>query len=116
MEYNEEYLMKMDDIAGKAASDYADYVFALKIFESVSKDFLASLKMEIRSQFKEEKFSESELETRARADERWKEFRKEEILFLKEAGRRQIRYESCQRRFEAARSGLSLKKKEMERL
>lgn len=116
MEYNEEYLSAMDDLAGKAARKYSEYVFQLKIFESLSKDMLASIKMKIRTENLEEKMSESELETRARASEEWKEFRKYEIGLLKEAGIAQIQYESAQRRWETARSGLSLRKKEMERI
>lgn len=76
---------------------------------------MAALKMELRESM-EGKPSESELETRARATQKWRDFRKEQFEMLREAGRKQIQYENAKRRWETARSALSLKKMEMERL
>jgi len=113
--FTEEDLERWDDECAKAAQRYQDYVHQLKIFESLSKDMLAALKMEIRENGGE-KMSESELDTRARATEKWKEFRKQEFAELKEAGRRQIQYENLQRRVEVGRTRISLRKRELERL
>lgn len=114
MLFDEQKLAEADDRAAKAAQGYQDHVYALKIFESLSKDMLAALKMEMREQYG--KASDAELETRARASEKWKIFRDEQIKILKEAGRKQIQYENAQRRFEAARSGFSMRRAEVGRL
>lgn len=113
MRYTEDYLAEMDDNAAKAAEAYQDYVYQLKIFEGVCKDFLSALKMEIRKEIGDT--SDAELETRARASNRWKEFRHEQFKALKEAGRRSVRWENAQRRWETARSGLSLRREEVKR-
>lgn len=113
--FAEEDLEKLDDECAKAAERYQDYVHQLKIFESYSKDMLAALKMEIRESGVE-KMSEAELDTRARASAKWKEFRAQEFKELKEAGRRQIQYENKQRRVEVGRTRISLRKRELERL
>jgi len=114
MIYDDTYLAKCDDQAAKAAHEYQDHVHALKIYESVCKDFLAALKMEIRGKFKE-KISESELECRARADEKWIKFREEQMEILREAGRREIAYDNWKRRWKTAQSGIALKRAELSR-
>lgn len=116
IEYDEQELARRDDIAAKAAQGYADHVYALKIFEAMCKDFLAAEKMRLRADEKHKTSSDVMLETEVRASKEWKIYRDEQIKTLREAGRKQILYENAQRRWETARSGLSARKKEVERL
>lgn len=109
----EQNLSEADDKAAKAAENYCDYVYQLKIFEALCKDFLAALKMKEREA--NAKTSDAELEMRARASMEWVAFRDEQMNVLKDAGRRQIKYENAVRRFEAARSRLSNHRAEVSR-
>jgi hypothetical protein len=109
----EKNLSEADDKAAKAAENYCDFVFQLKIFEALCKDFLAALKMKEREA--NAKTSDAELEMRARASMEWVAFRDEQMNVLKDAGRRQIKYENAIRRFEAARSRLSTHRAEITR-
>lgn len=106
-------LTEADDKAAKAAENYADYVYQLKIFEALCKDFLAALKMKEKEA--NPKASDAELEMRARASMEWVAFRDEQMNTLRDAGRRQIKYENAVRRFEAARSRLSTHRAEISR-
>lgn len=110
----EEDLIKQDDITAKAAQQYAEHVFSLKIYEGLCKDFLAALIMKLRSEI-EEKVSEKELEARARATEEWQEFRKEQMENLRQAGRAQIKYNNAVRRWKTIQSCISLRKAEVSR-
>lgn len=111
----EEDLIKADDLAAKAAKGYADYVYSQKIYEGMCKDFLAALKMEIRSEMSGQKVSESELETRARANPKWLEFRSTQMQYLRDAGRAEILYKNAERRWKTVQSCLSLRKAEVNR-
>lgn len=111
---SEEEFLKADDIAAKAAQQYADHVYAMKIYEGMCKDYLAALKMEFRSKGAG-KASQAELECIARASEEWKEFREQRMEILKEAGRKEVLYENAKRRWETARSNMSLKREEIKR-
>ena len=102
-----------DDQCAKAAEKYKDHLYAEKLFESLSKDMLAALKMKERREHPDA--SETELETRARASEEWKTFRKEQFQVLRDASRAEITYDNARRRWETARSKLSIKKKEIDR-
>ena len=114
-DYTLDDLAEWDDKASKAAEKYSDHVYQLKEFEALSKDFLAALKMEYRDHELKGKQSESELETRSRADERWTKFRKEELEKLREAGKYEIAYKNALRRVEVIRSALALKRTEVQR-
>lgn len=115
MEYNEQYLQERDDHAAKAAKEYQDHVFALKIYEGLCKDFMAAIKMQIRAENPGQKISESELETRARSMKEWLNFRNEQMEVLREAGRRQMQYENAKRRHQTAVSGLAMRREEVRR-
>lgn len=112
----EQDFLKADDRAAKSAEQYADHLHALKLYESLCKDFLAALMMEIRQEMEDIKVSQSELETRARSNPKWIEFRDQQMQHLKDAGRREIRYKNDQRRWETLRSLISLKKSEIKRM
>ena len=105
-------LEKWDNLAAKAAQEYAEYVYSEKLFEALSKDMLAALMNKLVLN----KDSIAHREMVARASDEWRAFREEQMKVLKEGGKRRIKYDNAQRRWETARSLLSAKKKEMERI
>ena len=107
-------LEKYDDLAAKAAKAYSEYVHERFLFAELSKDMLAALKMEILAE-SDGKMSDAECDTRARASAKWKEFRVGQEKRLRDAGRAEIVYENAKRRWDTARSGLAIKRTEMER-
>jgi len=113
-DYTPEYLSQCDERAAKAAERYQDYVHQKKLFESLCKDMLAALALEIKIKLPEA--SQAEIDMRARASEEWKTFRDAQIEQLREAGKRWIQFENAVRRWETSRSGLSTRKKELERI
>jgi len=112
-EYTIGDLHEADENCAKASKIWASYVHEVEIVKSTIQDYLAALKMQIRKDFD---VSESELETRARASQEWQKFRKETKEKLRQAGKAKIVYENAHRRWETVRSGLSTRKKEIERL
>jgi hypothetical protein len=105
-EFTAERLQEADDLCAKSAERFQDYVYEKTLFDQLAKDFLASLKMNYSGE------SDAGAETAARASGEWKMFRAEQMERLKEAGRREIQYENAKRRWETARSGLSLRKEQ----
>lgn len=114
MEDLEQNLIDADERAAKAAKAYSEHVFTWKLFESHSKDMLASLKFKIKKE-SGQKISDAELEMLARASDEWKVFRSEQMKQLKEAGKAQIAYDNAQRRWDTQRSILSVRKTEVKR-
>ena len=110
----EEELLKRDAHAYKCAKEYADYLYQERIYKDVRDAFLEAEKMRIRSSFKE-KISDAELTCRVKGSNEWVKFLDEQHKILREAGRLKIKYENAVRSYEAYRSALSARKKEIER-
>lgn len=106
-------LIEADKKATKLAKARSESVYQERIFKQLTKDYLASLKMEIRTEMG--KVSDTELETRARAKQEWKDFISVQIQELKKAGSDRIRYENVLRQIDVLRTRLSLKKEEIKR-
>lgn len=112
-ELTEQDLIQADEIAAKAARAYSEHVYTQKLYEGLCKDFLASLKMNLRDKL--QKCSESELESRARATLEWGHFRASQMETLRESGRAKIKYDNAIRRWETIRTCLANKRAEVKR-
>lgn len=106
-------LMEANEKATEHAKLWAKSYHQERIFKQLKEDFLASLKMEMRTKIG--KISDVELETRVRAGQAWKDFVSVQIEELKQAGIARIKYENALREVEVLRTMLSLKKEEIKR-
>ena len=86
-----------------------------EILKDTKKDYLAGIMTDISNQTTE-KLSESSLERMARSSEKWKKYNKGFHESVREYGNHSVRYFSRVRMWETIQSGLSYKKKEIERL
>ncbi len=113
-DYKPDDLMYWDNECSKAAKEYEDYVHQEKMFQVLSSALLASLVMSFKKDFPTE--SNVSLEMRAKASSTWRDFMQEQMKLLKEAGKRWIHYEDCNRRWESARSMLAARREEFRRI
>lgn len=113
----EQDLIDANQKVSEASKVYRDHVFTMKMYEGVCKDFLSSLKMQIRKDYEaaNRKYSDAQLETEARSLPEWVEFRKEKMQKLKEAGRAEIDYKNAERHWKTIQSALSLEKARLQR-
>jgi len=110
----EEELLRRDAHATKCAQEYADYIHQDKFYKDAKDAFLAAEKMRIREE--EDVKSDAELTCRARSSKEWATFLSQQHAVLKTAGHLRIKHENAVRSYEAYRSALSARKKELERM
>lgn len=108
-----EMLMEADAKCQEIGRLYQVCVYQERLFSERSKDLLAALKLEILKENLE--LSDVRLETMARGRDEYKEFRKEQIRALQEAGKREIQYKDAVRHWESIQSCLSYRRAEIQR-
>lgn len=107
-DYQPEKLESLAHECSKASDAYADYVAQEKIFQVLHSGKLAALIMEQKEENPEE--SNVSLEMRAKASLSWKVFVGEQIRLLRESGKRRLKYEDANRKWETERSLLAIKR------
>ena len=108
MEISDQELLARAEVVALKTRGYQAYVYALEIYKSDSKAFLAEIKIAIRAAV--EKISETELESRALASQKWQDKNRKYQEYLMKAGRAKMELEEAVVRYEAMRSALSSKK------
>lgn len=109
---SEQELLNRAHRVGQKYEAYKTQVFALEVYKANTKAFLAQIKAEIRKV--SGKISETELENRAIESQTWQEFVAKETQKLIDAGLAKAEMEEAMVQYEAMRSALSSRKKEME--
>lgn len=111
MEISDQELLTRAEVVALKTRGYQTYVYALEIYKSDSKAFLAEIKIAIRAAV--EKISETELESRALASKKWQDKNRKYQEYLMKAGRAKMELEEAVVRYEAMRSALSSRKAEV---
>ena len=128
--FTREYFAWADHIAtkaaaayGKAAKEYALAAGEESVLEHTSPDTLAMIKCKLREAEPDEKFSDAELERRARNTSEWKEHRDARFAAIRKAAQkrgekdfRRAEAERKDRHWKTIQSGLKSKSEEQRRI
>jgi len=113
-EYTPDDLDYWDNIAGKAASKYMEACMQKEEFDTVKSAFVEAEKAKIRALKPEA--SDAELTSRAKGSKVYQDFIREHVQKYNESNKARIAYQNAERRWSTARSGLTYRGREIERL